>query len=171
MVLVWLVAIIMAAAVWTVDLPADSRADDSEARGAVRAMHLATWHQAASGWYGDSAANRSTAGDIPRSSFASRLPGGGTGSALTFTATGLHVAADGAGTVVSWADSVDLTERRLTSARVAEYAGLSMAAGSFEAATSTIVSPSTDTGNRVAVPAALASRVPDGAPVIMTVFE
>lgn len=171
MVMLWLIAIIMAAVAWAVDLPADVRTDDAEARGTVKAMHLATWHQAAAGWYGASAANRATSGAIPQASFASRLPGGSAGSAITFTATGLHAATDGAGTVVSWVDSADLTERRLTSARVAEYAGLSMAAGSFEAATSTIVSPSTDTGDRVAVPAALASRVPDGAPIIMSVFE
>ena len=171
MVMLWLIAIIMAAVAWAVDLPADVRADDAEARGTVRAMHLATWHQAAAGWYGASAANRATSGAIPQASFASRLPGGTPGSAITFTATGLQASADGAGTIISWVDSADLTERRATSAAVAEYAGMSMAAGSFETATGTIVNPQLDSAERVAVPAALAARIPDGAPVVMTSFE
>lgn len=171
MVMLWLIAIIMAAAAWAADLPTDVRADDAEARGAVKAMHLATWHQAAATWYGGSAANRATSGAIPQTSFASRLPGGTAGSAITFTATGLHAAADGAGTVVSWVDSADLTERRFTAAAAVTYAGRSMAAGSFESATRTVVNPRVDAAARVPVPAALAAQIPDGAPMIITYFQ
>jgi len=145
--------------------------EDTAARGDVRAMHLAAWHQAASGWYCESAANMATTGSIPQSAFTPRLPGGTPGSAITFTATGLHASADGTGTVVSWIDSADITERRVTSAAVVKYSGLSMSAGSFEAATGTIMNPQLDSAERVAVPAALAAQIPDGAPVVMTSFE
>ncbi len=170
MMLLYLFAALMAAAVWAVDLNPDPRADDAHARGLAKATHLAVWHRAASGWYAGSSVSMATTGEIGMADVAAHLPGG-SGSALTFTATGLHSAADGAGTLVSWADTADPSERRHASAAAATAPDASVASGAFEAATSTIVNPQVDVAGRVAVPPSLAAGIPDGAPVMLSRFE
>lgn len=170
MAFIYVFALLMAVFASAADIDHRAAGGDLEARAKAKAWHLSAWHAAAAGWYGSSEATRGVAGDLPSAAFRDRLPGGA-GGAATFTASGLRSRSDGAGSVVSWIDTADSTERAAVGAEIARRTVRSIAVGSFDAATRTIVSGLTDLPGRVPVPASVAAHIPDGAPVAMTTFQ